>query len=210
MKIVLLPGVRIYSPKPKHEAFLKAITTKLGCEGEIFTWEPGYKHPEYNLPLKSLRDFTYEVILDFQEALTCAMKIQVPKGDVYIGHSAGSIIALVQEKPTVIMASPAALVNNLNIDITRNQGAETQRVIARLNLVFGNPFVSILNIINKYDVLACPLCPLDNGIVENYEYTGLWYRLNTYNSLAAHSDYWTNTKVINKIIETIQKWTQKC
>ena len=200
MKIVLLPGVRVYKPEPNHENFLKAVMKKTGCDGEIFTWEPGYKHPEYDLPLKTLRDFTYEVILDFQEAVTRATEIVVPVGDIYIGHSAGSIIALVRQKPTVTMASPAPL-----IELVNKNTANNQKAIDLLNLILRNPNIPILNMMNRYDVLACPF---DKPNVENYQYTGSWYNPNAYNPLFAHSDYWTNSKVINKVSDTINNWTK--
>lgn len=198
MKIILLPGVRVYEPQPQHEKFLKTITDKLGCEGEIFTWEPGYKHPEYDLPLKSLREFTCEVILDFQETVTRATEIVVPVGDVYIGHSAGSIIALVQQKPTVTMASPAPL-----IDLVNKNSKGNQKAIDLANLILKDSTIPVLNVINKYDVLACPF---DRPNIENYEYTSAWYNPFSYSPLTAHSDYWTNTRVINKIVETIKTW----
>jgi hypothetical protein len=199
MKIVLLPGVRIYEPKPKHEYFLKTITTKLGCEGEIFTWEPGYIHPEYNLPLKTVRDFVYEVILDFQGAITCAIETVVPSADFYIGHSAGSIVALLQQKPTVVMASPAPLVNLIKRNKINNKRANDLA-----DLMLRDPYMPILNIVNKYDVLACLF---DKSNIEDYQYTGKWFNPLSYFPVTAHSDYWTNIEVINKIVQTIQKWS---
>jgi len=201
MKIILLPGVRIYGPQPEHESFLNTIKSQTGCDGEIFYWEPGYKHPEYDLPLKLIRDFTYEVILDFQEAITRATEIVVPWGDIFIGHSAGSIISLVRQRPTITMASPAPLV-----DSVKKSAGINKKSADLLYLILRNPNIPILNIMNKYDILACPF---DRPNVENYEYTGTWCNPLSYSPINAHSDYWTNTKVINKIIETIKKWTQK-
>ena len=122
----------------------------------------GHTHPEYNLPLKSTRDFTYEVILDFQEAVTRAAEIVVPAADIYIGHSAGSIFALVQQKPTVTMASPAPL-----IDLVKDN-VSNQKAVNLLKYMLKSP-TPILNIINEYDVLACPF---DKPNAENYEYSG--------------------------------------
>lgn len=197
MKIVLLPGVRIYEPKSIHEKFLDTLTKKLNCDGEIFTWESGYIHPDYDLPLKTVRDFTYEVILDFQKAITSATDITVPKGDIYMGHSAGSIVALVQQKPTVIMASPAPLIKL----IKKDKG--NQKIMDVADLILKNTTIPVLNIINKYDVIACPF---NASCVEDYKYTGKWCNPFSYFPLTAHSDYWTNAKVMNKIVETIQKW----
>jgi len=198
MKIILLPGVRVYKPDKIHVDFLNTLKDKLCCEGEIFTWEPGYQHPEYDLPLKSIRDFTYEVILDFQEAITRAKELVIPKGDVYIGHSAGSIVALVQQKPTVVMASPAPLV-----DLINKNNKSNQKAIDLANLILRDPTIPVLNIVNKYDVLSC-LFTKPN--VENYQYTSKWYNPMSYFPISAHSDYWTNTTVINKIINAIKSW----
>lgn len=193
MKIVLLPGVRVYKIATKHQDFLESIINELDCDGEIFTWEPGYLHPEYDLPLKPLRDFTYEIILDFQEAIE-KDDVVVPKADIYIGHSAGSIIALLQRKPTITMASPAPLINLVKDNIRAKKIMET---------IFKDSNAPVLNIINKYDVIACPF---DKPNVENYEYTsGPWYNPASYFPLTAHSDYWTNKNVIKKIVEFIKR-----
>jgi len=200
MKIVLLPGVRIYKIEARHQEFLNSITDQLDCDGEIFTWEPGYIHPEYDLPFKSFRDFTYEVILDFQEAITKATEIVVPNGDIYIGHSAGSIIALIQQKPTITMASPAPLINLVKRERSNKRANEVADLMLR------DPTIPILNVINRYDLLACPL---DKPNVENYEYGSPWYHVSGYFPLTAHSDYWSNKRVINKIVETVKKWAKK-
>jgi len=194
MKIVVFPGVGADVIKEPYEYFLDEIKRGLNCEGEIFVWENGHKHPHVTPPFRSVRHFVCETILDFQQVVVHAMEMQVPDADIYIGHSAGSILALAQNRPVVTFASPAALVEL--IDAT-NETAKDCRVRLRAN---NN---KVLNIINKYDVIAYPI----NGEnVENYEYSGPWYNPLTYFPVTAHTHYWRCEKAIDKIIKTIKSW----
>jgi len=194
MKVVVFPGVGANDVKPSYEYFLKKITDGLNCEGEIFVWEHGHDHPPNTLPLKDTRDFVCEVILDFQQVIVHALDMKVPEADIYIGHSAGSILALAQNKPSVIFASPAALVELISSD-DANTKACCDVIRANDN--------KILNVINKYDVIAYPF---DKPNVENYEYTGSWYKPWTYFPVTAHTHYWECDKAIKKIIKTVQGW----
>ncbi len=195
MKIVVLPGVGTNDIKPSHKYFLDKVTKGLSCEGEIFMWEHGHQHPQSTLPLKKTRDFVCEVILDFQQAVVHALDMKVPEADIYIGHSAGSILALVQNKPTVIFGSPAALVEL--IDESSGNAVDIFNGIMRENTN------NVLNIINEYDVIAYPLQGVN---IENYEYSGKIFSPLTYFPVNAHTHYWTCDRVIEKIIKTIKLW----
>lgn len=194
MKVVVFPGVGANSIKPSYEYFLDEIKKGLNCEGEIFVWEHGHEHPAITLPLKKTREFVCEVILDFQQVVVHAMEMKVPEADLYIGHSAGSILALAQGKPSVVFASPASLV-----ELIKEQN-ETVRNFS--NIMRGNNH-NILNVINKYDVIAYPI---DADNVENYEYKGEWYKPLTYFPVTAHVHYWKCKKAIKKIIKTVKGW----
>ena len=195
MKVVVFPGVGTNDIKPSHKYFLKSIQDGLGCDGEIFSWEHGHGSHQTNLPLKKTREFVAEVILDFQQVAVHALDMEVPEADIYIGHSAGSILALAQNKPAVIFGSPAALVELIDRKESSTGGLCQDIMKANQN--------NILNVINKYDILASPL---DWSNVENYKYRGTWISPITYFPLSAHIGYWENKKVIKKIVETIKNW----
>ena len=195
MRVVVFPGVGANGVRPSYEYFLDKITKGLNCEGEIFVWEHGHSHPVITLPLKATREFVCEVLLDFQHVVVHALETKVPEADIYIGHSAGSILALAQAKPAVIFASPASLV-----ELIDNKGQEGIKYFC--DIMKGNDS-NILNIINKYDVLAYPL---QWSNVENYEYSGGKFWPLTYFPVTAHVHYWRSDTVIKKIIETVKSW----
>jgi len=201
MKIVLLPGVGFNSDKELYDNFLNGITKELGCEGEVCYWKHDWPLPKITLPYISLRRWISEVILDFQQVVDHAFTTPVPKADYYIGHSAGTILALAQEStPCVLMGSPAVLVECVG---------NTKKAIDS----FGGRFMEIitnerpvLNIVHKYDQLAYPL---DHDNIENYIYRGPLFAIKTYNPYKAHEDYWKRKKVREKIISTIKSWESK-
>jgi len=193
MKIVIFPGVGDDEVRPSHKYFANELEKGLGCETEVFVWENGHDHPVITLPFKDTRNFVCEVILDFQHVVIHAKEIKVPEADIYIGHSAGSILALAQNKPCVIFASPAALVELIYED----------EAVKTYKDVMNGTENKVLNIVNKYDVIAYPL---DGTNVENYEYQGGWFKPLTYFPVTAHIHYWRSKKVIKKIIETIKGW----
>jgi hypothetical protein len=197
MKIVVLPGVGFHSKPEKYEGFLSKLQKRYECEGEIHYWEHDWPLPPIQLPYQDLRKWLYEVILDFQQVVKHAFDMDIPKADYYIGHSAGSILALAQkDTPCVIFGSPAVLVESLG-DL---DGDETAKAFC--NMINGNSR-PVFNIINRYDQLAYYL---RKPSVENYIYRGAWMLPNTYNPVKAHEDYWSNSKVIKKIASTLHKW----
>ena len=197
MKVVVFPGVGDNEVRKSHEYFLGKIKEGLGCEGEVFVWEHGREYPPPTLPLKSTRRFVCEVLLDFQQVVVHALDMKVPEADIYIGHSAGSILALAQKKPCVIFGSPAALVEVVDDCNNNDDGSAILRSVMRGNTN------NILNVINRYDLLSYPL---GGANVENYEFTGPWYRPDTKIPITAHTHYWKCKKATDKIIQTIKSW----
>lgn len=201
MKIVVLPGVN-YKNRPQHQYFLDTLMKNLNCDGEIFRWEDEHNYPDFELPLQDTREFVCGVILDFQQALLHATDIEVPDADIYIGHSAGSILALVQkDKPCVIMASPASLIENIVDDPSYDAGLR-YHIQNIMNSYRSNSHRPILNLVNKYDVISYKL---NHPNVENYVYSESWYNPATYSPFNAHGSYWKSKKVINKIVEHINE-----
>ena len=164
----------------------------------MFYWQHDREIPDIKLPYVDIRKFGYEVILDFQQVILHAFDMEVPKADYYIGHSAGSILALAQkDSSSVIFGSPAILVEC----ISKSKSNESDFNAKLLRSIENHR--NILNIINKYDQLAYYL---DLPNVENYVFGGPWYIPNTYNPVYAHSCYWNDQNVINLIVQTIDKW----
>jgi len=194
MKIVMLPGVGVQEDTDKYEKFLDKFRTKFQCEAEVFVWEHGLLYPVHNLPLKKTRDWIVEVMMDFEKVVTGSSEVKVPDADIYIGHSAGSIIALAQEgKPSIIMGSPAAVVECI-------PGFKLDNISFYQMMKGDRP---ILNIINRYDILAYPL---EYFNVDNYEYTGNCLNPFSFFPLYAHINYWKAKEVSEKIIDTISQW----
>ena len=200
MKIVVLPGVGFNKDKELYQGFLDKITTELKCKGEVCYWKHDWPLPKITLPYTSLRKWVYEVMLDFQQVVKDAFITPIPQADYYIGHSAGSILALAQKDiPCVIMGSPACLIECLGAQAREGYNEDA---IIKLAKILKTPR-PVLNIINKYDQLAYYL---DHEGVDNMVYRDFWFRFNTYNPIATHSDYWTRKAVTKQIIATIKKW----
>jgi len=200
MKIVLLPGVGVQTDTSTYEAFLDNFRVKFECEAEVFVWEHGDTYPVHNLPMRKTREWVVEVMLDFQKVITEAMTTSVPDADLYIGHSAGSILALVQKKPCIIFGSPATIVGSVNEHGAR--GLHCQKLQKAMQPA-DRP---VLNIINRYDLLAYPLI---HPNVENYEYVGSRLNPLSYFPISTHIGYWKSKKVSKKIIKTIDEWKKK-
>lgn len=203
MKVIVLPGIN-FTLGSNHEYFVRQVGKKLSCDCQLFKWEKEHHFPDYGLPYKDLRQYFCGAVTDFQEVILHASEINPPEADVYIGHSAGSIVALVQDKPCVIMASPASLIETIGDDDSYDVKIRDKiRII--MDKVRGNlsANLSILDIYNAYDIVAYPF---KKPNVENYKYKNSWYSPSTYSPVAAHGDYWENDKVIDKIVRIIKKW----
>lgn len=196
MKIVLFSGVGFADNIKNYESFLNKVGKGTGCDTEFFKWEHYYSAPEIYLPYKSFREWVVEVLLDFQQVVKHSEEMEVPEADLYIGHSAGSILALAQkEKPCIIFGSPAGIMECI-------QGQSSRDMVDRLL----NSNRKAFNIVNKYDVLAYPIEHIN---IENWFYSDSWFKFGTYFPLSAHQSYWTNSKVINKVVEKVKEY-QKC
>ncbi len=200
MKIIIMPGVGFQSDKETYENFASKIRDGLKCDAEMFYWKHSREMPDIKLPYEDIRKWGYEVILDFQQVVLHAFDMPIPKADYYIGHSAGSVLALAQKQASsVIFGSPAILVECIHKSKDNND----------FNNMLFSSIVSqknILNIINKYDQLSYYL---DLPNVDNYVYSGPWYSPNTYNPIHTHLNYWKDPKVIDKIIKTIDTWNKE-
>lgn len=202
MKVVIIPGVGYQTKKNPLQCLGDRIKSAMSCEYEIFSWD--------HTPIKSalevatlavelrkddgtsyeaMRSFVTEVILDFEFALKYGAVINVPEGDYYIGHSAGSLFAMAQNKPSTIIGSPVALVKYMP------KSAHCDNLF--VNSILDN-CKSVLNLINKYDVVAYPL---NEPNVENIYFSGNKLNPLSYFPLTAHTGYWESKFVSDQIIK---------
>jgi len=202
MKIVFFPGVGFQNDLKKYEQFLNTIQREISFEYEVFNWMHGYLSENHdsdhndlseNLSFKKTRSWFSEVILDFQHVLFHAEEMKIPEADLYMGHSAGSIIALAKAKGghCVTFGSPVRLIQTGNHEkssfIYSCQCKKTK----------------VLNFIHKNDVIAYPI---DKENTENYVFNSPFYSMSAYNPITAHSSYWTSREVVDKTTETLIKW----
>jgi len=201
MKLVVIPGVGFQTAKSTYEDFCSYLRNGLQCETEMYYWQHDWPIPEIKLPYYDIRKWGYECILDFQQVILHAFEMKVPPADYYLGHSAGSIIALAQKDVScVIFGSPAVLVECVHKSINAADDFNNkimESVKSKKN---------ILNIINKYDQLAYYL---DLSNVENYVFRFPWYLPKSYEPIECHDGYWESKETRQKIVNTIKNWEAK-
>jgi len=188
-KIVIIPGVGLFHDEVPDRYLFKLIEKELpDYEFDWFNWKHVMEIPKTTLSYCSMREWVCEVLLDFQMIIKHALNIKVPEADYYIGHSAGSILTLLQNRPSVICGSPAVLVENV-------QGVDPVDCLLSSDAVY--------NIIHKRDLLAYsfPMPTVENEIVDTD-----WWKLSNYEPLSAHTSYFQDEKLCNKIINKIKEW----
>jgi len=192
-KVVFIHGVS--GPDLDKFNFLKrSIEKKLNVEVELFKWQSTWPYTiNKNLRLQPIRKMFARIFTDIEYALLHSFEMveTLPKADVYIGHSAGSIIAISQpEKPAIIFGSPIMLIETLNL---RNQENKVQKIKSLLDTSR-----KILNIVCKEDIIAYPI---ESDNIENWTYS--LAGLDLANVFFAHTSYFMNKKVSKKIVEAL-------
>jgi hypothetical protein len=200
---VLFSGVGFHHNIEKYIKFLNKIQKEVDCEFEVFKWSHDYmsdSHDDNHVPdndkLKYglLRGWFSEIVLDLQHVLYNANEMELPDADVYLGHSAGSILALAKakNKHCILFGSPLALIANKDFPkdgILNNCVCESTK---------------ILNIIHQKDIIAYPIEKEDT---ENFYIKSNIFSLSRYSPLTAHGDYWGNKHCINKVIKQLKEWS---
>ena len=192
MKIVILPGVGFHDIKSAEPLMNNIRHNIIDCDVEYYDWKhiglSAIKVPFYEDTIhSSIRTFTQEVIMDFEYVINHAYTMDIPHADLYIGHSAGSVIAITRDSPCIIFGSPVAIIEHV-------EDVDGEYVIH--NRIQNSD--KTLNILNKNDPIGLPL--VVSG-VENFYYCADWI-----NPFGAHTDYWNNKTVGNKIVSTIKEW----
>ena len=201
-KIVLLPGVGIHKDKVIYHEFLSQVILGLyrrgiECTGEICIWENGHDDEIIPLmPYEKIRRLFCSVLLDFMVSVKDGNSMPIPEADFYIGHSAGSIIALTRGKPCVIFGSPASLVNLIYDETIKAKWC---------SFMLRKGGSEVLNIINEYDPIAYPLHDL---FCENYTFKPSWWRFLSKEPFTSHVSYWTSKEVIDVTVSRLAKWAK--
>ena len=196
-----MPGVGYHDQDDGNVFLLNYIRKNIpDCEVSYYNW-PHAGMNELGVPFKEdylhkiSRGILQEIILDFQYTIRHAYDMMLPVADIYIGHSAGSIIALTRQQPCIIFGSPAAIVSAI--------GPNDMSIIMNKMMFNRNTCNAesrkVFNIVNQYDLLALPL---NYPTVENY-----YYKNCLFNPIAAHTDYWNNKDVAKVICDKIKQWT---
>jgi hypothetical protein len=192
MKIVILPGVGFHDSESAAPLMDNIRYHIKDADVEYYDWQhtglSAVRVPFYEDVLHSgIREFTQEVIMDFEYVINHAYTMVIPRADLYIGHSAGSIIAITRDSPCIIFGSPAAILEHVEDGdgsyVLQNRIQNSDKT---------------LNILNKNDPIGLPL--MISG-VENFYYCADWI-----NPFGAHTDYWSSKTVGNKIVSTIKEW----
>jgi len=192
MKIVILPGVGFHiHTNPNKIQLIKHLKKAFPqCSIDYFNWDnqhvptPPLKD---NWLIKKARAFIIEVIKDFDAVCTKPLDIFVPEADIYIGHSAGSILAIIRNKPAIVFGSPYSLIRDLYL--------RTENSFDTIKMLVEHRNYPVLNIINKKDLLAYHI-----DSAENYYFKG------GFGPISAHLTYWSNKTVIEKITEKIKHY----
>jgi len=202
MKIVFFPGVGFNKDLSKYEGFLKTLQKRVSFEYEIFNWLHSHLENEHfkehldldkNLRFRKIRGLFSEVVLDFQHVLFHAQDMKIPEADLYMGHSAGGIIALAksQNSNCVVFGSPIKLVQTENYQkesIIRNCKCKSTKV---------------LNFVHKNDIIGYSI---EKENTENHILSSPFYSLATYSPIAAHRYYWKSNVVIDKTTDKLVEW----
>lgn len=194
MKIVVLPGVGFRTGDPSKYPIIQNLQNRFPQHTvELFDWKNGLPYPpdfDEDFYHKAIRTFVVEVILDFEAVIKYNLFIDLPVADLYIGHSAGAVLAMMQKKPCACLANPSVLVKDMKPGFY-------DFMMDNMAFVTKDNEHKMLNIVNKYDVLAFPL---NEPWVEN-----IVYKNHCVNLLAAHSDYWDSSFVEDVVAEWVTK-----
>jgi hypothetical protein len=180
MRVVLLHGVGLQRDNCKAiRKFSSELAHRLAATVELWMWDsPRTPVPDQrNTWLWSgLRNFVYEAINDFAHVSRNVDNIVklLPEADVYIGHSAGGVLAYETNKTACLLGSPAQLVRNIKAT------------------------APVLNLMHYLDPIAAPVEGADNRVI----YKPLlkpWV-----SPVAAHTDYWSEPYVLHTIVDWIE------
>jgi len=199
MDIVLIPGICFSRERrSKIISFVDNLEKNIDCQIDVLWFtKDQYKENqglngegELKIRNKKERRFISELCFDIQYVVTNFDKIIVPKADIYIGHSAGSLLTMLCEKPCITMGNPASVLDMF----WKSEEFEFLNKISETN----NP---ILNIVNKMDIAAYPF-QLPSTQVENFMFSTNRF-VHSKDFVGIHESYYENKKVLKLIKEKL-------
>jgi len=201
MKVVVIPGVGYHRDTKKEEVFCRRLSDLMPKPNsvEMFVWDHNAPPPvqviDADLSLRSARAFVFEVLLDLQHVSRHIMEIKPPPADVYVGHSAGGLVAIVSGKPCVVMGCPVQMTPYLmdpSVRTAVGAAIKAQR--------------PVLDIMCKYDLTAMPMYLDEGWRVENWVVGARPLDPLVAVPPMSHSMYWTDGRVAKKIAAVADLW----
>lgn len=194
MNIVLVPGICFARDRRnKIVSFVDALKSCVDCDIDVL-W---FRNDQYKsnkgldargplkLKNKEKREFLCELSFDIHYVMKNFKTIEPPPADIYIGHSAGSLLTMLWGKPCITMGNPSSIIDMFHgsedFDLFKSDSFAT------------NP---ILNIVNKLDVAAYPF-ELPNIPVENVVFSSNVLCRNNFKEI--HESYYGSKKVIRTL-----------
>ena len=180
----------------QHPGFSKPLSTLVAQQTNTTCIEHLWQHQIDELPhaikkAQGFRNLCGEIILDFAYVVLNYKTLteQLPEADMYVGHSAGSII-IAEKTHKVLLGSPLELFRKSII---------SSQIKSLSNTSITKSIHTTLNIFNPYDPIAFELANAQNKTLQLKWYQDAYYRINPY---AAHTNYWDN----HSIATDISKW----
>lgn len=191
--VCLVHGVGKHVDLHEVIAFGDRLKQLIPIEYTPYHWQhPGVFPPDprvNKLWFGMLRDFTWEVIMDFAYAVRefDAHAAQLPDADFYVGHSAGGVLVMARpDKPCAVMGCPLQLLEQFKPMITLRSTAG-----------------DVLNILHNRDPIASPVMGATNEYYDN----GSWHEL--INPIAAHTQYWRADKTVRLVADWYKKTVEQ-
>ena len=188
-RICLIHGVGVHTSLASVCAFGDRLKLALPIEYTAVHWQHTGTTPADPRSTACLfgtvRDFTWEVLMDFTYVVRefDARRSKLPDADLYIGHSAGGILAMARPNvPCITMGCPLSLLTQINPTLMASRTP------------FGR---DMLNILHMRDPIGSPT--RDNNNV--YYTNGRWNLFEYLNPIAAHVQYWKSTRASDIVID---------
>jgi hypothetical protein len=183
MKILVIHGVgKAHDECEDLAGFQTRLAAATGASVDLWIWDSPkteIRDPRNTWGWRWLRSFVHEAINDFAHISHNLERMvsELPDADVYIGNSAGGVLAYETRKPAILLGSPAQLVHNVKSLALR----------------------PVLNLMHYLDPIAAPVALADNQVI----YSPMFLPL--INPVKAHTSYWSSGVVMDKIVDWLGK-----
>ena len=196
MDVVLIPGICFSRERrAKIIRFVDYLEKETDCSVDVLWFRKDqYKENQglsswgsLKLENQDERRFLSELSFDIHYVMSNFKNIQIPKADVYIGHSAGCLLTMLCDKPSITMGNPASVLDMF-------YKSEEFHFLKSISFA-SNP---ILNIVNRKDIAAYPF-ELPKVPVENFLFSSHKNPFGEKSFRDFHDNYYDNKKVLKLI-----------